>query len=86
MDLYNTAASQTRFGYDLWAFWDNREKLPAWFKVAQDAALIQPSSAFIERVFSILRSCMDERQERSYSDRIAAAILLKYNRASEYRK
>ena len=86
MDLYNTVASQTSSGYDLWAFWDNREKLPAWFKVAQDVALIQPSSAFIERVFSILRSCMDARQERSYSDRIAAATLLKYNRASEYRK
>ena len=27
---------------------------------------------------------MDERQERSYSDRIAAATLLKYNGASEY--
>ena len=77
MDLYNTAASQTSSGYDLWAFWDNREILPAWFKVAQDVALIQPSSAFIEWVFSTLRS---------YSDRIAAATLLKYNRASEYRK
>ena len=44
-------------------------------------ALIQPSSAFMERVFSILRAyCMDERQASSFSDRIAAAALLKYNR------
>ena len=36
---------------------------------------MQPSSAFIERVF--LRACMDERQESSYSDRIAVSALLK---------
>ncbi|CAM9786423.1 unnamed protein product, partial [Ectocarpus sp. 4 AP-2014] len=83
MDVYNTAASRTSPGYDLWAFWeDKREKLPAWFKVAQDIALIQPSSAFVERVFSILCACMDARQENSFSDRIAAATLVMYNRAS----
>ena len=37
-------------------------------------------SAFMERVFSILRAYMDERQESCYSDRIAASALLKYNR------
>ena len=47
---------------------------------AMDLALIQPSSCFIERVFSMLRACMDSRQERALSDRIAAAVLLKYNR------
>ena len=34
---------------------------------------MQPSSAFMERVFSILRACMDERQDSSYSDRIAVS-------------
>ncbi|CAN0313293.1 unnamed protein product [Ascophyllum nodosum] len=34
----------------------------------------------MERVFSILRACMDERQTSSFSDRIAAAALLMYNR------
>ena len=51
----------------LWAFWhDNRLKMPAWYDVAKDVALIQLSSAFnfMEGVFSILRACMDEsRQE-----------------------
>ena len=37
------------------------------------------SEALMERVFSILRVCMDERQESCYSDRIAASTLLKYN-------
>ena len=27
---------------------------------------MQPSSAFMERVFCILRACMDERQDSSY--------------------
>ena len=55
--------------------------MPAWYNVAKDVALIQPSSAFfMEWLFSILRSCMDERQEQCYSDRIAASALLKYNR------
>ncbi|CAM9778581.1 unnamed protein product, partial [Ascophyllum nodosum] len=80
-DQYNIAASNADVGYDLWAFWhDNRLNVPAWYDVAKDASLIQPSSAFMERVFSILRACMDERQESCYSDRIAASALLKYNR------
>ena len=53
-----------------------------WRKRGCFAALIQPSSALMEWwAFSILRSCMDERLERSYSDSIAASTLLKYNRA-----
>ena len=44
-DQYNIAASNADAGYDLWAFWhDSRLKLPAWYDVAKDAALIQPSS------------------------------------------
>ena len=79
-DQYNIAASNADAGYDLWAFWHDNRLMPAWYDVAKDAALIQPSSAFMERVFSILRACMDERQESCYSDRIAASALLKYNR------
>ena len=66
--------------YDLWEFWRNsRTRLPHWYNVAKDIALLQPSSAFMEWVFSILRACIDERQESSCSDRIAASALLKYN-------
>ena len=68
-------------GYDLWEFWrDNKDRLPRWYYVAKDIALIQLSSEFMERVFSILRAYMDERQEPSSSDRITASALLKYNR------
>ena len=65
-------------GPDLWAFWhDNRLKPPFWFNVAKDVALIQPSSVFMERVFSILLARLDERQDTCYSDRIRASAFLK---------
>eukprot|EP00903_Cladosiphon_okamuranus_P018961 g17438.t1 len=77
-DEYHIASSTVDCDYDLWQFWrDNKTRLPCWYKIAKDVALIQPSSAFMERVFSILRACMDERQESSFSDRIGAAALLK---------
>ena len=80
-DQNNIAPSNADAAYDLWAFWhDNRREMPAWYDVAKDVAFIQPSSAFIERVFSSLRACMDDRQEQSYSDHIPASALLKYNR------
>ena len=78
-DEYHILASNADAGYDLWQLWhDNRLKLPRWY--AKDIALIQPFSAFMERAFSIRRACMDERQESSLSNRVAASALLKYNR------
>lgn len=41
--------------------------------VAMDLVLIPPSSCFIKRIFSILRSCMDGHE----SDHNSAATLLK---------
>ena len=77
---YNIAASNADAGHYLLAFWhDNRMKLPFWYNVAKDIALIQPSSAFMKRVFSTLCACLDERQETCFSDRIRALALLKYN-------
>ena len=35
---------------------------------------------FLERVFSILKGCLDSRQERALCDRIESAIMIKYNR------
>ena len=80
-DEYHLAAFGVDTDYDFWEFWrDSKTRLPHWYEVAKDIGLIQPTSAFMERVFSILRACMDERQESSFSDRIAASALLKNNR------
>ena len=83
-DEYHILASNADAGYHLWQFWhDNRFELPRWYDVAKDIALIQQSSAFMERVFSLLRACMDERQESNFSDRIAASTLPKYHMGRE---
>ena len=52
-----------------------KHMIPRWYDVAKDIALIQPSSAFMDRVISIHHACRDERQESSFSDRIAASAL-----------
>ncbi|CAB1104507.1 unnamed protein product [Ectocarpus sp. CCAP 1310/34] len=52
----------------------HKRNLSEWHQVAKDIALLQPSSAFMECVISILRACMDARQENSsFSDRVAAS-------------
>ena len=81
----NIAVSNADAGHDLCVFChDDRLKLPFWYNVAKYIALIQPSSAFIERVFSILRACLDERQESCYNERIRASALLKYNNRGRF--
>ena len=83
-DEYYLAASGVDTDYDLWELWrDSKTIFLHRYEVAMDIVLIQPSSAFMEGVFSILRACMDERQEPSFSDSIAASALLKYNREGE---
>ena len=78
---YFLAASDTDEEYGHMAFWGHhKQKLPKWHAVVMVVVLLQPSSAFMERVFSILRCCFDERQQSVYSDRICASALLKYNR------
>ena len=60
-DEYHIAASSVDVGYDMWEFWrDNKMRIPHWYSVAKDMALMQPSSAFMERVFSI--PCLNGRE------------------------
>ncbi|CAB1116923.1 unnamed protein product [Ectocarpus sp. CCAP 1310/34] len=71
---YYMAASDTDIEYGHMAFWDdNKKRLPTWHALVLDVALLQPCSAFMERVFSILRCCFNERQEHVYTDLIGAA-------------
>lgn len=69
-DCYPIAATSVDAYNDLMAFSHNKMKLPTWYIVAIDVVLIQPSSEFMERVFSPLKSCMDDRQQK----RILVAI------------
>ncbi|CAN0079391.1 unnamed protein product, partial [Sphacelaria rigidula] len=80
-DEFLVAASGAHSNYGLLSFWDDNEKiLPTWYLVAMDIVLIQPPSAFMERVFLVFRGCLHSRLERALGDRIEAAAMLKYNR------
>ena len=54
---------------DLLDWWfKNEEKLPSWEAAYKKVILCQPSSAAVERVFSILKSSFDTDQNKSLED------------------
>ena len=78
------AANDTDSDYDYMLFWaNNKQTIPTWFTVVSYVFLWQPSSAFMERVFSIVRCCSSERQEQAYGDRICGLVMLMYHRARD---
>ena len=47
------AANDSDSDYDYMRFWANyKQMVPTWFTVLSDAVLLQPSSAFMEMLFS----------------------------------
>ena len=65
--------------YD-WSFWRrNQHNLPKFFEGAQQIAIIQPSSATVERLFSYLRQAFDCHQESALEDVKETTVLLRYN-------
>lgn len=62
-----------------WEFWKrNQLKLPNFHKAAAYVAICAPSSATVERLFSLLCSFTDQ-QRRSKADYIKASVMQRYN-------
>lgn len=61
-------------------FWSTHKLLPAWTEFAHLVFLLQPTSACVERSFSILKYIMGDQQTRSLRDKIEASLMLRYNR------
>ena len=62
------------------AFWDKyKTTLPAWYDFATLCMLLQPSSASVERVFSILKSVFGDFQTMSLHDKVQLQVQLIYN-------
>ena len=77
---YMAAAAQLPEVKDVQAWWaQRRQTLPAWASLVRVLLLLPPSSAAPERVFSLLRLAIDERQERALGDYIEASLMLQYN-------
>jgi hypothetical protein len=64
----------------LWTFWrQNRTRLPLLFKAAREVAVIQPSSAAIERLFSYLTSGPSGSQKQALEDIKATQVMVRHN-------
>jgi hypothetical protein len=63
-----------------WMFWKGMEvELPELWKVACHVCLISPSSASVERVFSLLTNGFNNTQDRALEDYKETSIMLKFN-------
>jgi len=64
----------------LWTFWrQNRARLPLFFKAAHEVAIIQPSSAAIERLFSYLTNGFNDNQKQALEDIKATQVMVRHN-------
>ena len=64
-------------------FWSRHRLLPAWTEFAHIVFLLQPTSACVERAFSVLKYIMGDQQVASLQDKIEASLMLRYNRGIE---
>ena len=62
-----------------WKAKEENHSLLSWVKALKLVLLVQPSSAAAERVFSILSSSFNSRQESSLEDYIQFSVMMQYN-------
>ena len=61
-------------------FWTKHKLLPAWTEFAHLCMLLDPSSACVERAFSILKYLYNDQQSMSLQDKVEASLMLRFNR------
>ncbi len=79
---YIAAAEGVVKSIDLFTWWQENERnnnLMAWVKAFKLVALVQPSSAAAERVFSLLKLSFSPQQCSAMEDYIQTSIMLQYN-------
>jgi hypothetical protein len=54
-------------------------KIPTWYRVACEFAIIRPSSATVERIFSLYESAFSNLQQNALQDYRETAIMLQFN-------
>jgi len=63
-----------------WTFWLRHcLKLRTWYIFACECALITPSSATVERLFSLLTQGFGSDRESSLNDYAATSVAIRYN-------
>ena len=53
--------------------------IPKWFEASRDIALITPSSASLERAFSMLTQGFNDQQNAALEDYKSASVIIRYN-------
>ena len=61
-------------------WYDHKEQLPHWATAVKQVVLVQPSSAAAKRVFSLLKSSLNEQQGDALVDYQQTSIMLQYKR------
>ena len=82
LELPNYLAKATDSSSDIIVidWWlQHKDELPHWSSAAQKIALVQPSSAAVERVFSMLKASFGPQQDNSLQDYIESSLMLQYN-------
>ena len=65
---------------DSLSWWKSSETtLPVWAAAAKKVLVVQPSSAAVERVFSILNTSFGNHQQNSLQDYLETSTMLRYN-------
>jgi len=78
---YFTKCADVSPAVDVVNWWcKNSKDLPNWSKAAKLVMLIQPSSAVVERVFSMLTSSFNPEQSSALEDYQEASIMLQFNK------
>ena len=82
LELPNYVENATEISSDVEAidWWlQHKDELPHWSSAAQMIALVQPSSAAVERIFSMLKASFGPQQDNSLQDYIESSLMLQYN-------
>ena len=78
---YYTILYYTIVDYNVtYIWWEcNEAKLPNWASTFRKLILVQPSSAAVERVFSLLSNSFSKHQTSSLEDYVQISVMLQFN-------
>jgi hypothetical protein len=85
LPTYLAAAEGVAPQFDPCEWWKyHSADIPMWARSFRKIALIQPSSAAAERVFSLLQSSFGKQQEQSLEDYIQLSVMMQYNYRNDH--
>ena len=77
---YLAAAADFNPSYSICEFWKHHvDTLPHWSAAASKVAVLQPSSAAAERVFSILNRSFNDAQNHTLQDLVETSVMMQFN-------